>query len=115
VVPTWNYVTVHAWGRPRVVHDDDWLRRQIEDLTDSRESLRAAPWKVDDAPPDFITAQMRGIIGIEIPISRIEGKWKMSQNRPEADRAGVVAGFREAGAAGEAIAAMVEERGRAME
>jgi transcriptional regulator len=115
VVPTWNYVTVHAWGRPRVVHDDDWLRRQIEDLTDSRESLRAAPGKVDDAPPDFITAQMRGIIGIEIPISRIEGKWKMSQNRPEADRAGVVAGFREAGAAGEAIAAMVEERGRAME
>ena len=114
VVPTWNYVTVHAWGRPRVIHDDVWLRRQIEDLTDSRESLRAAPWKVDDAPPDFIAAQMRGIIGVEIPISRIEGKWKMSQNRPEADRAGVVAGFREAGAAGEAIAAIVEERGRAL-
>ncbi|MDE2472105.1 MAG: FMN-binding negative transcriptional regulator [Bradyrhizobium sp.] len=114
VVPTWNYVTVHAWGRPRVIHDDVWLRRQIEDLTDSRESLRPAPWKVDDAPPDFIAAQMRGIIGIEIPISRIEGKWKMSQNRPEADRAGVAAGFREAGAAGEAIAAIVEERGRAL-
>ncbi|MDE2243052.1 MAG: FMN-binding negative transcriptional regulator [Bradyrhizobium sp.] len=113
VVPTWNYVTVHAWGRPRVIHDDVWLRRQIEDLTDSRESLRPAPWKVDDAPPDFIAAQMRGIIGIEIPISRIEGKWKMSQNRPEADRAGVAAGFREAGAAGEAIAAIVEERGAA--
>jgi transcriptional regulator len=114
VVPTWNYVTVHVWGRPRVIHDDVWLRRQIEDLTDSRERLRAAPWKVDDAPPDFIAAQMRAIIGVEIPISRIEGKWKMSQNRPEADRAGVVAGFREAGAAGEAIAAIVEERGRAL-
>jgi transcriptional regulator len=114
VVPTWNYVTVHAWGHPRVIHDDVWLRRQIEDLTDSRESLRAAPWKVDDAPRDFIAAQMRGIVGIEIPISRIEGKWKMSQNRPAADRAGVVAGFREAGAAGEAIAAIVEERGRAV-
>jgi transcriptional regulator len=114
VVPTWNYVTVHVWGRPRVIHDDVWLRRQIEDLTDSRERLRAAPWKVDDAPPDFIAAQMRAIIGVEIPISRIESKWKMSQNRPEADRAGVVAGFREAGAAGEAIAAIVEERGRAL-
>jgi transcriptional regulator len=114
VVPTWNYVTVHVWGRPRVIHDDVWLRRQIEDLTDSRERLRAAPWKVDDAPPDFIAAQMRAIIGVEIPISRTEGKWKMSQNRPAADRAGVVAGFREAGAAGEAIAAIVEERGRAL-
>lgn len=114
VVPTWNYVTVHVWGRPRVIRDDVWLRRQIEDLTDSRESKRAAPWKVDDAPPDFIAAQMRAIIGVEIPISRIEGKWKMSQNRPEADRAGVAAGFREAGAAGEAIAAIVEERGRAV-
>ncbi|HEY3794774.1 MAG TPA: FMN-binding negative transcriptional regulator [Bradyrhizobium sp.] len=110
VVPTWNYATVHAWGRPRVVNDDAWLRRQIEDLTASREGLRAAPWNVDDAPAEFIVAQMRGIVGVEIPLSRIEGKWKMSQNRPEADRAGVVAGFREAGEAGEKIAAIVEER-----
>ena len=114
VVPTWNYATVHAWGRPRVIQDDVWLRRQIEDLTDSRERLRAAPWKVGDAPPDFIAAQMRHIIGVEIPITRIEGKWKMSQNRPEADRARVVAGFRETGAAGESIAMIVEERGRAV-
>jgi transcriptional regulator len=111
VVPTWNYATVHAWGRPRVVNDDAWLRRQIGDLTDSRETLRAAPWKVEDAPADFVVAQMRGIVGIEIPIARIEGKWKMSQNRPEADRAGVIAGFRERGDAGEQIAAIVEERG----
>jgi transcriptional regulator len=111
VVPTWNYATVHAWGRPRVVNDDVWLRRQIEDLTASREGLRAAPWGVDDAPPEFIVAQMRGIVGVEIPVSRIEGKWKMSQNRPAADRVGVVAGFREAGEAGEEIAAIVEERG----
>ena len=111
VVPTWNYATVHAWGRPRVVNDDVWLRRQIEDLTASREGLRAAPWGVDDAPPEFIVAQMRGIVGVEIPIARIEGKWKMSQNRPAADRVGVVAGFREAGEAGEEIAAIVEERG----
>jgi transcriptional regulator len=111
VVPTWNYATVHAWGRPRVMNDDVWLRRQIEDLTASRENLRAAPWQVSDAPEDFIQMQMRGIVGVEIPISRIEGKWKMSQNRPAADRVGVIAGFRETGEVGEAIAAVIEERG----
>jgi transcriptional regulator len=112
VVPTWNYATVHAWGRPRVMKDDAWLRKQIEDLTVSRESLRAEPWAVSDAPEDFVVMQMRAIVGIEIPISRIEGKWKMSQNRPEADRAGVISGFREAG--DEAIAALVEERGSSL-
>jgi transcriptional regulator len=111
VVPTWNYATVHAWGRPHVMNDDAWLRRQIEDLTVSRERDRAEPWKVDDAPAEFVTAQMRGIVGVEIVISRIEGKWKMSQNRPPADRLGVIAGFREAGEAGEAIADLVAERG----
>src|SRR6201992_254664 len=111
VVPTWNYATVHVWGRPRVMNDDSWLRRQIEDLTARRESLRGAPWQVDDAPADFIAMQMRAIVGVEIPIARIEGKWKMSQNRPAADRIGVIAGFREAGEAGEEIAAVVEERG----
>jgi transcriptional regulator len=111
VVPTWNYATVHAWGRPRIMNDDAWLRRQIEDLTGSRESRRAEPWQVDDAPAEFVAAQMRGIVGVEIVISRIEGKWKMSQNRPEADRVGVIAGFRESGEAGEEIAALVAERG----
>ncbi|HEX5231066.1 MAG TPA: FMN-binding negative transcriptional regulator [Bradyrhizobium sp.] len=114
VVPTWNYATVHAWGRPRVMNDDAWLRRQIEDLTASREARRAEPWHVDDAPADFVAMQMRAIVGIEIPILRIEGKWKMSQNRPEADRAGVIAGFRGAGEAGEAVAALVEERGASL-
>jgi transcriptional regulator len=112
VVPTWNYVMVHAWGRPRVVNDAVWLRRQLDDLTASREAKREAPWKVDDAPADFVTQQMRAIVGVEIPIGRIEGKWKMSQNRPEADRAGVIAGFRQSGEMGEAIAALVAERGR---
>ena len=109
VVPTWNYVTVHAWGRPRVMNDDGWLRRQIEDLTNSREAQRTEPWAVSDAPDEFVAMQMRAIVGIEIPIARIEGKWKMSQNRPEADRAGVIAGFRETGS--DEIAALVEERG----
>jgi len=111
VVPTWNYATVHAWGRPRVMNDDRWLRRQLDDLTASRERLREAPWKVDDAPEDFVAMQMRAIVGIEIPISRIEGKWKMSQNRPEADRQGVIEGFRATGEAGAEIAALVAERG----
>jgi len=111
VVPTWNYATVHAWGRPRVINDDAWLRRQLDDLTLTREGKRPAPWKVDDAPSDFVVMQMRAIVGVEIPIHRIEGKWKMSQNRPEADRVGVLAGFREQGETGEEIAALVAERG----
>lgn len=111
VVPTWNYATVHAWGRPRVIDDVDWLRGQIERLTRSQEGQRQAPWQVSDAPDPFIAGQLKGIIGLEIPIARSEGKWKMSQNRPEADRLGVIAGFREEGEAAEAMAAMVAERG----
>ncbi|MCJ2137966.1 FMN-binding negative transcriptional regulator [Methylobacterium sp. J-026] len=93
VVPTWNYATVHAWGRPQVIEDAAWLRRQIADLTALRETPRAAPWAVSDAPEPFVAAQVQALIGVEIPITRIEGKWKMSQNRPEPDRAGVIAGF----------------------
>jgi len=108
VVPTWNYATVHAWGRPRLIEDAAWLGRQIADLTALRETPRADPWAVADAPAPFVTAQVRALVGVEIPISRIEGKWKMSQNRPEADRIGVVAGFRADGE--EALAALVSER-----
>lgn len=108
VVPTWNYATVHAWGRPRVIEDADWLGRQIADLTALREAPRAEPWAVADAPAPFVAAQVRGILGIEIPITRIEGKWKMSQNRPEADRHGVIAGLRAEGEAG--LAGLVAER-----
>ena len=110
VVPTWNYATVHAWGRPRVIEDQAWLRRQLDDLTLIREGGRPTPWAVDDAPADFVRAQVRGIIGIEIPIGRIEGKWKVSQNRPEADREGVLAGFREAGETAAPMARLVAER-----
>ena len=96
VVPTWNYVTVHAWGTPRIM-DAAALRRQIEDLTFSQEQGRPAPWAVGDAPEDFIVTLMNAIVGIEIPIARIEGKWKLSQNRPEADRRGVAEGYRAEG------------------
>ena len=114
VVPTWNYATVHVWGRPRVIEDPDWLRAQIADLTDLREAGRPEPWAVDDAPKAFTDAQLRGIVGVEIPIRRIEGKWKVSQNRPEADRRGVIAGLRATGdhpdRAALAMAALVQER-----
>lgn len=93
VVPTWNYICVQAWGKPRIVEDAAWLRRQLDDLTHARESARPAPWAASDAPEDFIAAQMQAIVGIEIPIGRIEGKWKLSQNRPQADRAGVLTGL----------------------
>jgi transcriptional regulator len=111
VVPTWNYATVHVWGRPQVIEDANWLRRQLDDLTLSQEGKRTATWKVDDAPPEFVAAQIKGIVGVEIPVARIEGKWKMSQNRPEADRSGVLKGFREQGEISQAMAAMVAERG----
>jgi transcriptional regulator len=111
VVPTWNYVTVHAWGRPRVIDDPAWLRGQIGELTDGQERSRSHPWAVGDAPDDFIAAQIKGIAGLEVPIARIEGKWKVSQNRPVADRQGVVDGLRQETEDGVAMADHVEERG----
>jgi transcriptional regulator len=110
VVPTWNYITVHAWGQPRVIDDAAWLRRQVEDLTLHKEGSRPAPWTVSDAPEQFVAAQLKGIIGIEIPIARIEGKWKVSQNRPAVDQTGVVAGLRGNGDDAEIMAALVAER-----
>ena len=112
-MPTWNYVTVHAWGAPQVIEDLGWLRRQVEDLTNLKEGGLPKPWKVDDAPEQYLASQIKGIIGVEIPIARIEGKWKVSQNRPEVDRNGVVAGLREGGEAQAAImATLVTERGK---
>jgi transcriptional regulator len=111
VVPTWNYATVHVSGRATVIEDAAWLARQIDDLTRVHEGARPAPWAVTDAPAPFIDAQMRGIVGIEIPIARIEGKWKVSQNRPEPDRRGVHGGLLADGDDKAAMAALVAERG----
>jgi transcriptional regulator len=93
VVPTWNYLIVQARGRPIVTDDAVWLRDQIEALTRHKETERAQPWEVGDAPEDFIAAQMRAIVGIEIEITDLKGKWKASQNRKAEDRAGVIAGL----------------------
>jgi transcriptional regulator len=81
VVPTWNYVAVHAYGTARVIHDAAWLRQLVTSLTREHEAGRAEPWSVSDAPDEFVTQQMRAIVGIEIPIARLVGKWKASQNR----------------------------------
>jgi transcriptional regulator len=112
VVPTWNYTMVQAKGRAQVM-DDAWLARQIEQLTQALESRRAQPWAVGDAPADFIAMQRRAIVGIEIEILDIRGKWKTSQNRSSADRAGVAAGLNALGDEdSRAMAEIVRETGR---
>lgn len=93
VVPTWNYVAVHAYGPVEFFDDPGRLLEAVCRLTDLHEGERASPWSVSDAPPDFIQAQLRGIVGLRMPIARLEGKRKMSQNRSEADRHGVANGL----------------------
>jgi transcriptional regulator len=98
VVPTWNYVTAHVYGQ-LVVHDDPvWVEDLVRRLTAKHESRMAEPWSVDDAPAPFVAGQLRAIVGLELAITRIEAKAKLSQNRPAADVAGVVAGLRAEGA-----------------
>jgi transcriptional regulator len=93
VVPTWNYVTVQVRGLARAIEDAAWLRTQLESLTRQQEAPRAEPWSVSDAPEPFVAAQMRGIVGIEIEIASLVGKFKLSQNRQEADKRGVFNGL----------------------
>lgn len=94
VVPTWNYAVVQARGVPRLIDDPIWIRAQIGQLTGEQEGARIAPWSVSDAPEPFIAGQIQAIIGVEIPIEAIDGKWKVSQNRSDADRQGVQDGLR---------------------
>ena len=111
VVPTWNYAVVQAYGRLTVIEDAGWLGEQVRSLTDRHEAARPAPWAVADAPENFVRAQLKGIVGIEIAINRIEAKWKVSQNRNEADRAGVTEGLLgEEDEAARAMASLVAER-----
>jgi transcriptional regulator len=111
VVPTYNYCVVHAYGPLRVIDDRAWLRGMVERLTRRFEASRPDAWQVSDAPADFIEKQLAAIVGIEIPIARAFGKWKVSQNRPAADRAGVVAGLQAAGSAeANAMAKLVADR-----
>lgn len=107
-VPTWNYVAVHAHGTLSPVEDRERLRAMLEDLVERHEAGRPDPWRIDDAPADYIEKMIAAIVGIEIRVTRLEGKWKASQNQPAANRAGVVAGLRaQGGADNAAMAALV--------
>lgn len=105
VVPTYNYATVHAYGPLRIVDDAAWLHALLERLTNRHEAARAQPWQLGDAPPDYIKKMLGAVIGIEIPLRRVTGSWKTSQNRSAADRATIAAGLRATGAAGAAAMA----------
>jgi transcriptional regulator len=116
VVPTWDYAVVHAHGTLRFIHDAAWLSALVASLTDANETPRRMPWKVDDAPPEYIEKQLREIVGFEFSITRLTGKWKVSQNRAAADQKGVVDGLRAAGDAESLeIADMLSVRGAAAE
>ena len=93
VVPTWNYVAVHAYGRLQIHEDPDWLRNLVTRLTVTHEARFEQPWQVSDAPADYVDGLLKAIVGIELRIERIEGKWKMGQNRSEAARRGALAGW----------------------
>jgi len=114
VVPTWNYATVHAYGPLRAIEDAAWLRQFLAELTDRHEAALPATrarWQVSDAPASFVDGLLAAIVGLEIPLTRLEGKWKVSQNRPAADRAGVAAGLAERDdPRTQAMAALVRER-----
>lgn len=112
VVPTWNYAAVHAYGTAEFFDEPERLMEAVSRLTALHEGVRNQPWAVSDAPDAFVAAQLKGIVGVRIPISRIEGKVKMSQNRPEADREGVAAGLAESERDGDRVVGRMVALGR---
>jgi transcriptional regulator len=108
VVPTWNYATVQARGTLRAITDADWLHQLLATLTTRHEGSQRAPWRMADAPDDYIAAMQRAVVGIEITVTELSGKWKVSQNRSAADRAGVVSALQQDGSdSAQAMAALV--------
>jgi transcriptional regulator len=111
VVPTWNYVVVHAYGSLKVIADGEWLMAHLSQLTNIHEAGLPVPWQVGDGPADYIASQLKGIVGLEMAIERLEGKWKISQNRSEQDRDGVAKGLAELNTTESlAMKALVERR-----
>jgi transcriptional regulator len=96
-VPTWAYAVTHVYGQVKFIQEDEWLHSLVSRLSDAQEASRNEPWAVSDAPADFIDKLVGAIVGVEIVISRLEGKWKVDQNKQAVDRAGVVAGLKEQG------------------
>jgi transcriptional regulator len=112
VVPTWNYVVVHAHGPVRFVDDPAWLRAHLEELVATHEAGRAPPWQIGDAPADYVDKLIGHIVGVELPITRLEGKWKVGQNRAAEDRQGMVDGLLAEGTpAAAALAALIGKIG----
>jgi len=110
VVPTWNYVVIHAHGMLTVRNEPEWLLENVRALSERHESTNEAPWQVADAPPEFIANLLKAIIGVELTITRLEGKWKVSQNRPIPDRRGVISGLESiASPEAAAMAALVKD------
>ena len=110
VVPTWNYAVVHAYGRLEVMQDPSWLLAHVEELSRQQEAHYAAPWSTSDAPSSYLAVMARGIVGLRLTITRLEGKQKMSQNREARDRAGVVAGLAERGTGQDAATAELVDK-----
>ena len=110
-VPTWNYVDVHAYGPVRLVEDGDWLRRLLGRLSDGHEAGSPAPWRMQDLPEPYLSGMLAGIIGFDIAVTRLEGKYKLSQNRPAVDRSRVIAALeRREDADSFAVARLMRER-----
>jgi transcriptional regulator len=113
-VPTWNYASVHAYGAVRAIRDRDWLRDMLDRLSARHEARERAPWRMRDLPPAYLEAMLGGIVGLEIIVSRLEGKFKLSQNRPQADRPRIIAALERRDDAGSrGVAALMRERGEA--
>ena len=110
-VPTWNYVDVHAYGKVRLIEDDAWLRRLLQQLSDRHEAGNPAPWRMQDLPEAYLAGMLKGIIGLDITVTRLEGKFKLSQNRPAVDRPRVIAALERRGDVDAlAVAELMRER-----
>ena len=110
-VPTWNYADVHAYGSVRLIEDDDWLRRLLHRLSERHEARNRIPWRMQDLPETYLRGMLRGIIGLDIAVTRLEGKYKLSQNRPAADRPRVIAALEgQSNADSLAVAQLMRER-----
>jgi len=111
-VPTWNYATVHAAGAARAIDDRDWLRDLLRRLSRRHEAREAKPWRMDELPEAYINSMLNGIVGVEIAVARLEGKFKLSQNRPEGDRPRIVAALEARGdPESSAVAELMRQRG----
>ena len=112
-MPTWNYADVHAYGSVRLIEDDDWLRRLLHRLSERHEARNSIPWQMQDLPETYLRTMLKGIIGLDISVTRLEGKYKLSQNRPAADLPRVIAALEgQSNADPLAVAELMRERER---